>query len=719
MRERIYERVRTRNRSGFIVLVMCLLIAAECTASLDPAPVDRLTGQWEGVYFVYPQPMGMKAELRSSGGNAVEGELTFYPLNTNNRNILGTIRGKYALKGTYDPLTQTFELAPGKWIEKPSRLVSATMLRGVLSVQRQEIAGFLVSGQNQNLQAKTHFVMSRPQQSEDRLTEPMINAVTTGGRGLGRLLGGAPSGDDLVKWASRFKVEYPDMDINHTVLGTLLGHARNLFEDEYFHKFFGKTFDQMSPSDRAAVVNGFHKANVQGGSRLGSIFRGESSDELKQYAFLAGAFSSSGTDSAAEITLSVLTHRVIRSWRDAMQDRMRHWPGEADVFERLARIEVTGKVRLITLWPSEQKGFEASLADARRRLSAQVLEVAADRAIAAAQGYQGIRDLAGWADQNKEILQYASGGDRVAITGKIDARLQELLEPMIAEEKAKLAFLGEGEAAVTAGNRWHLDFTSRYGLLEDRPVVRSALDQLAKRRGDDLKAAQGYIAARLRSAKTAQGVENTLTQWLPVQGDRRTTAGAALAEIAGERKQRIAVENKFSDKEIALMKRRLGTVDVPARPNPPTSEEIGLAFLREIAALGGEQVSRTTGHYTVPPAGLLGVYNIVELLRVDLLGVAPAGGGSYVCKYSFKAHFSFPPEFLDKFGIRRSPVHMNMLNAQLQQLNSTKPVLIDHFVLTPNGWRSPTLNQRGLNAMFTVQRSWAEGLERAVQALRP
>jgi hypothetical protein len=517
MKERNYKRMRMCNRSGLIVLVTSLLIVTGCamgnmfssssranrveakptataakqaqegnaalspahSASLDTVPVEQLTGQWEGVYFVYPQPMGMKVQLRSIGGSAVEGELAFYPLNTHQRNILGTIRGKYVLKGKYDPLTQTFELSPNHWIEKPNRLVFATKLRGVLSEKRQEIAGFLVSRISQNFPAKTHFVMCRPQYAEERLTEPMIKAVSNGGRGFGRFFGSSPSDEDLFKWASMLKAEYPDMDLGHTVMGKLLGRSRNLFEDDHFSKYFGKTFDQMSPSDRAAVVDRFRKANGHAGrSLIGSIFHSESSDKLKQYAFLEGAFSSIGTDSAAEITLSVLTHRVIRSWRDAMQDRMRFWPAKADVFKRLARIETAGKDRLITLWPSERKEFKKTLAAARRRLATPVLRMSANQAIASAQGYQGIRDLAGWAHRNKDILQYASSADRAKFTGRIDVRLQELLKPMMAAETAKLASLGKSDAAVAAGIRWYKDFISRYGFLEDRPIVRSTIDQI-------------------------------------------------------------------------------------------------------------------------------------------------------------------------------------------------------------------------------------------------
>jgi hypothetical protein len=758
MKVRIYKRGRMGDRSGAIILVTFLLIVTGCamgnmfgssskanraevkptttatrqaheataasspasSTALDSVPVEHLTGQWEGVYFVYPQPMGMKVQLRSIRENAVEGELAFYPLNTNQRNILGTIRGKYVLKGKYDPLTQTFELSPGHWIEKPNRLVFATTLRAVLSVQRQEIAGFLVSRLNQNFPAKMHFVMARPQYAQERLTEPMIKAVAKGGHGFGRFFGSSPSDGDLLKWASMLKTEYPDMDLGQTVMGTLLGRARNLFEDDHFSKYFGKRFDQMSPSDRAAVVDSFRRAQGQAGrSPLGSFFRGESSDDLKQYAFLEGAFSSTGTDSAAEITLSVLTHRVIRSWRDAMQDRMRVWPAKADVFKRLARIETAGKDRLITLWPSERKEFKATLSAARQRLAVPVLGISADQTVAQAKGYQGIRDLAGWSDRNKDIAQYASGAELEALTAKIDVRLQQLLKPMIAAETVKLISLGEGYAAVAAGNRWYRDFTGRYGFLEDRPIIRGAVDRLALRRSSDLKAAQDQIAAQLKSAKTAQGIDNLIAVWLPVPGDHRTSAGENLVKIAGERKQRIALENKYSDKEIALMKARPGIVDVPERPDKPTPEEIGLAILREIAALGGEQVSRTVGHYSVPPANMIGVYCIIELRRVNLLGVAPVGDGSYMCKYSFKAHFSFPRKYLDSFGISASPVYMRMFDTYLQLMNSMKPVLIDQFALTSDGWRSPTINQRGLNAMFKVQQSWAAGLNRAVQQLLP
>lgn len=238
-----------------------------------------------------------------------------------------------------------------------------------------------------------------------------------------------------------------------------------------------------------------------------------------------------------------------------------------------------------------------------------------------------------------------------------------------------------------------------------------------QRRSKDLAAAQEHIIAELLKAHSEQQVNRILALWMPVSQDNSTTAGAELAKVADQRKKRIEFENKFSDGEIAMMKTELGIVDVPVKPELPTPEEIGLAMLREIASLGGTHVNRTTGHYVIPPADLLGCYYILELKRITVLESAPVGDGSYICKYSIKVNLSLPQKFLDDFGLSSSPIHMKLLNAQHDEMNSTTPILIDHFVLTPGGWRSPTYNQRGLEAMLDVQKMWAESIESAVRSL--
>jgi hypothetical protein len=56
----------------------------------------------------------------------------------------------------------------------------------------------------------------------------------------------------LGKWLSKFKREYPDVDVMRSLVDQLYVRAANLFGDDDFVPVFGKSFDQFSEEDRQA-----------------------------------------------------------------------------------------------------------------------------------------------------------------------------------------------------------------------------------------------------------------------------------------------------------------------------------------------------------------------------------------------------------------------------------------------------------------------------------
>src|SRR5207249_1865536 len=59
--------------------------------------------------------------------------------------------------------------------------------------------------------------------------------------------------DVIIRWFSRLKTEYPDIDLHHTVVDQVYPKVLNLFGDDAFVPVFGKPFDEMTADDRSYV----------------------------------------------------------------------------------------------------------------------------------------------------------------------------------------------------------------------------------------------------------------------------------------------------------------------------------------------------------------------------------------------------------------------------------------------------------------------------------
>ncbi len=764
------------NAMVIIVIVLAFLAvnarsAQEGNIEKQVIQTTQLTGQWEGLYYTYPQPIVIKMELHSADGNKVEGELMFFPLDTKKRNIQGE-KGKQELNGTYDSLTQTFELKGVKWIDNPDRMRTMPTLHGVMSVKRQEIAGFRITGSMQDFSSNAHFVMVRPAQANEYLNIPMIEIFTGRQAVLDRRreeqrleierrreeqrlerqrrrderrgittqsdststeqspdtetekdteeqVTQTPNTEDMVKWASKIKEEYPDMDLRGTMMGLLYNSARNLFEDKHFRKYFGKTFDQMTFIDRDAIIKRFREASQTPVRDYDYDKELTPIQSLKEYHILDRAFSDSGTGSAAEILLSVYAHCAIRAWRDEMNYSVRNWPIDADAFYKLLEFKEVSENLMSTLWPSEQKTFNTLLEEAKSNVAGPSLAALVERTIENAHNYQDTVELSKWKNKNTVLLESVSDELRTAALTKIDGRIGQLLQPLVAEEAGKISSFGKGYDAVTAGNKWYQNFIKQYGFARNISVVSDVIDRFMKRRSSDLAAAQEHIQAIFLKAETIEKLDILLKTWLVVPEDKNTIAGKALVQVADQRRQRLDLENRFSDREIAMMKTQLGVVDVPVNPELPTSEEIGLAIIREIEVLGGKRINRTTAQYALPPADSFGWYYIIALNRINMLDSIGhlSDDYHYKCLYSIKLNISLPQKFLDSVNQPGNPlsVLIQAIKLKLNALNSKTLVLLDNFVLTPTGWRSPTCFNSGFPEMFNDNNRSATSIDEALE----
>lgn len=660
--------------------------APNAAVVVAPGNATEVQGGWEGVYHVYPQVMRIRLDLRDAGDGIVEGEVRHGPLEDGaTAGRFGQAPATYQVRGRYDA-AGGLELEPAQRVQPAAGVRPLPPLRMVRDARSNALAGVLST---QSSSASPFFVLVREGAAGDRLFEPAAEAASSArpGRGGGLPFGGGADRDKILAWAARLRTEYPEMDPYRTEMGTLWLRARNLFEDKHFEAHFGTTYDRMSGRQRSGMERAFRMDQ-------------RAPQEMRSYAALGAAFRGIGTYSLLDMTVSVLAMRTLRAWRDDALARLATLEASADAFERIAAAEQAAAHGLVLLWPSEQAAFAQAVAGARERLAAPVLTASVDALIASSSGYEGAVALSGWESSRATLLSYVPAETRQALATRVEHKLDAVLTPLVAEETAKLARLGSGAAAVDAGNAWLAGFSRRYAFAANRPVVRAAVGRLQERRAADLAAAQPVFAARFASQSSTAAVDNALQAALAVPGDHATQAGRALIEAAQERKaalDRVAYLAFFSPQERRLLgeDRR---VRVPAAYGAPGEEELRRAILRGFVDAGGRWIDANTVTYGW--SFFMGQFDYyVRVPRIEIASISP--GPPY--EVSLRAHLSLEmsPE-MEGFLGETSP-QSQLLRGMLALIDVSRPEVLQHaFLLTPQGWKSPsfTLDVAASNFSF-------------------
>jgi hypothetical protein len=365
------------------------------------------------------------------------------------------------------------------------------------------------------------------------------------------------------------------------------------------------------------------------------------------------------------------------------------------------------------LWPSEFRQFQEGIESTKRRLADGAATDRLNSAMANATGLDGARSLSGWADQQKELLEYVSQDTRQKLNSRINAKMGEFLEPLLREEADATGSLGEGADAVVAGNKWYRHLNATYGFAAGHPAFQAAIKQFQGRRTADLSAAEPTIIAEIEEQSSEKAVDNTRNNYLCVPGDGDTAAAAAIAAAANARKSAIAWERektRYSERELALMnKDGRGVISVPANYEPPTAQEITLATLRAFASTGGEVLSANTATFT-PMRNFKNFAYRIQIQNVELNNLEhpdqspcqPAGAGGYVCHYRLSKTVAIP----NFAGSSQNPLlKLNEVliraSEQAQKLNEPELKKV-RFVLTPTGWRAPELESEVATLSFDL-----------------
>jgi hypothetical protein len=549
---------------------------------LGAAQTADVTGTWRGVYLAYPQVTRLDLDLSSKDGHSVDGVVTFQPVSTAGRSALGEFRGRFRVTGTFDSSVGAFVLVPGEWIERPARLARPLRMSGVLDRRSHQLAGTF----DDDALSNPYFVLARANEAEGSILEPVEEALEKGGPErsvrLGRLKiplnGGSADLNKVREWAERFASEFPTVDLQRTTMGQLTGKARNLFEDGHFSRYFGKTFDQMSPSDRQKVLKVMRE-------------RQNGRDAMGPYAFLSSAFSDPhGQFSPADVTIGVLAQRALRNWYNDALGRLQGLPAGARVLDELAAYKAARSSSIARLWPSELQTFDARVEQSGRRVALPALNAWADGIIHKASGKTGLAaltvaaqqlvvtasparvavrtrplppatgarsDRRAYASEEQPAsrsepdawFEYVSMDDRAATQQRLRNKAESLLPTLMADERRQLQSLGTGAQALRAGVVWYSNFMSAYQPYQSTAPVREVLDAAQTRRRADLAAAAKELLAQVERAGTASEVGAIVSAHLGVPGDPQDPNGAKVERAATERGRVLGAAAAAAEKE--------------------------------------------------------------------------------------------------------------------------------------------------------------------------
>jgi len=307
---------------------------------------------------------------------------------------------------------------------------------------------------------------------------------------------------------------------------------------------------------------------------------------------------------------------------------------------------------------------------------------------------------------------------RAAADQALNDYRDRLAQEAVAALKPRLANLGRGITAADSGYEIYTDLRRAIGDAVDRPIAQQFLQPLLDRRAKDLADALPELRKRLETIDTAKRVWENIELTLSLPGDRDTPAAEQLIAAGNLRTaaiDRAAFEAMYSKRELELMNDQ-GVIEVPAQYDPPTPDEIRLAMAREL----GQAWAGRTGPYSYRH-GIKGITNvfvggfIVDFKPVTVLATVAHEGG-HAAHYTHRARAEL--EHGEKDWMANNPLGAVMVKVVRDHINNQVYESADEFVLTAQGWRSPTIRRRAISQKMEFSQNMARNLERALPRYR-
>lgn len=650
------------------------------TIPIAPGGADQpLTGVYTGDYTCSSTLIPLRLTIVAQPDGALTGDFAFRAPSGAPGGLKESV---YSLKGQYTASSGAFRMTPDRWLTAGPIGYQMDGVEGVFDAGRDTLAGKISSASCGEFRLSRDVKASTKVRQQSSSAAEQMRNLRPGAIASGRQ---PESCQAITVWSSRFRQEYPTQDVEHTPLD--LQQILNLFEDEYFTRFFGKPYDRMSERER--LHTGRQMSDCFISQRYRASFTWETMLE-RPFTLPAGDFS------ASQVLAGVAERRRIRQNFQETVAKLSGLPANPDSFDQAIGWDKHGSQTYVILWPSELKAFREAVQDAKRRTAESALVARVTAAIGGASDSGAIAEIERLTAASGELFTFAGPDVAQREQARMAAALQQRLAALMPAEKKKVEAFGSGLAAVEHGAAWYSAFDSTYRRYFADPSVADVLARFTERREQDLRAASPQLKSAIASGRNEGDVNAVLARYI-VAPDGARQNGAAIVRAAADRRQALALERelaKFSERERKLMGPN-NVVQVPARYSPPTEREIALAALRAFATQG-EILGPDTASTGVAPLQKLFPLT-VEVKRVALApkSCAASSDGGFECGYRIWLHLSAGANTRQIMG--NSPQGA-MLEGLYTMVNNTEPqVKTDRFVLTSSGWRSPTLQTQMLN----------------------
>lgn len=499
---------------------------------------------------------------------------------------------------------------------------------------------------------------------------PCVLAVVLAGvTGCGPLLG---SGTYNKTWTPQEKCRAVHLWV--TNFGKEIGDDNNLsinlFTDKYFVPMFGTPFDQMSDKQRQVLGN-----NVEICFTFSGRYK-DWQDLNRYYRAVMPNWKGEGRDFARHA-------RDTKQWHDREVAQIGSAPPSEETFKEFLHAKAHSKKAMERFLPAEQTAFDEALDRAARPVAEAVLIARIDKAIAVASAYDRVKQLQTVVDDDQGLFYLCSPTVNAREEARATQAYQAGFPKALEEEWKRFEARGTKSTAVKNGVLWYRDFKDRYyGIFDIGPPVHAVLKRFREAREKDLAVSATFIIEDLKAnSPTLEELNRKQEEYLL----HEDALGSAAKPIHAWIEHQTAVFNfqkekwRFSDNELALMKTP-GLVTVPSSYGPPSGDDIRMALLRAYVSAGGRLVDRSTA--TVATASfddLLGTLGNVGLPRMSAGTVSIGSVSVQECSEGKGS------AFVGNYG--RSKGYLCRYTAK-GQINS------DEFMLTSQGWQSPTADDR-------------------------
>ena len=505
--------VQRGNRSyGVLSLAACLWMVAPAVHAVD------IAGVYTGFYICSQGYTPLKLAIVSEGSGALQAVFAFQPPGGAPGGVKETA---YTMKGQYTAQTGQFRLNPDRWATTAPLGYQMVGVSGTYDTRSDKLRATISFPGCSTVEVKRDAALSAQLSSQISTTQQQVQNLPPGAI----LTSSFPQTClAFVAWTARIEKEYPGEDFDRITLDKVYPKINNLLEDEYFARFFGKNYDQLTPQDRRSLMSAF-----------GRCYNNPQYRRVLTWAErMRGAFTAAdGSPGYAQVMAVVIERRRLRQDLALVLNQAKNLPGQAAAWDQALALEAQAK-RFQVLWPSEIKDLDGSIQAAKRRAATPSLEAKLKTVLASAQGFEGLQTLEQWPTQQAALISAADPSATNLYRQQIAAKSTEIINGLLAAEREEMRKIPSGLAGLQQGVAWNQRFQSRFGQRRDR-VGEDILREFSDKRRQSIIAAQPQLTRMVQQVKTASEVDSIFQRYLPLPSDRQSPAMASLTQIAKAR----------------------------------------------------------------------------------------------------------------------------------------------------------------------------------------